>query len=92
MEKQAPTMPYVKVKERFQVTIPAQVRQALHIEEGDLLEAQVEDGRIVLKPKAVVDRDSVEAAIEEGLADARAGRVHGPFESMEEFKASLKDS
>jgi AbrB family looped-hinge helix DNA binding protein len=49
-------MPYVKVKIKGQVTIPAEFRRDLNLKEGDLLEAIVERGGIVLKPKTVVDR------------------------------------
>src|SRR5438132_10737031 len=50
------TLPLVKVKEKFQVTIPTELRQALHLAVGDILEATIENETIVLKPKAVVDR------------------------------------
>lgn len=33
---------------------------------------------------------AIEAAIAEGLADIKAGRVSGPFSSVEEFNAHLK--
>jgi AbrB family looped-hinge helix DNA binding protein len=49
-------MPYVKVKTKGQVTIPAEFRRDLNLKEGDPLEAVVERGGIVLKPKTVVDR------------------------------------
>ncbi len=49
-------MPLVKVKEKFQVTIPASIRQQLGLKVGDVLEAEVEDDKIVLKPKIVLDR------------------------------------
>ena len=48
-------MPYVKVKTKGQVTIPAEFRRDLNLEEGDLLEA-VECGGFLLTPKTVVDR------------------------------------
>ena len=35
-------MPYVKVKTKGQVTIPAEFRRDLNLKEGDLLEALVE--------------------------------------------------
>lgn len=49
-------MPLVKVKDKFQITIPAKVREEMHLAVGDLLEATVSGQTIVLKPKAVVDR------------------------------------
>ena len=50
------TLPLVKVKEKFQITLPAELREALLLAVGDLLEATIENETIVLKPKAVVDR------------------------------------
>ena len=49
-------MPYVKVKTKGQVTIPVELRRDLNLKEGDLLEALVERGGILLKPKTVLDR------------------------------------
>jgi AbrB family looped-hinge helix DNA binding protein len=83
-------MPLVRVKQKFQVTLPAEVREQLDIGEGDLLEATVQGDSVVLKPKVIVDREHVEAAIAEGLRDYAEGRVEGPFNTVEEFKASLK--
>ena len=49
-------MPLVTVKQKFQVTIPAKIRDHIHLEEGDTLEVVAEGGRIVLTPKVLVDR------------------------------------
>ena len=83
-------MPLVKVKEKFQVTIPTALRKAVRLSVGDLLEAEAKGNTIVLKPKALVDREAVDAAIQEGLADLKAGRVTPKFGSVEEFKTYRK--
>ena len=75
----------VKVKEKYQVTIPNEIRNAIGLEVGDVLEAVIEKHQIVLKPKTLVDRESIEGAIAEGLADVKAGRVIGPFNNMAEY-------
>lgn len=49
-------MPLVTVKEKFQVTIPAKVRDQIAVDVGDVLEATVQEGAIILRPKAVIDR------------------------------------
>lgn len=82
-------MPLVRVKHKFQVTIPDEVRRQAGLEVGDFLEATAKGNIIVLKPKAIVDRD-VEASIQEGLKDLKDGRVFGPFTSVKEFKKALK--
>jgi AbrB family looped-hinge helix DNA binding protein len=75
----------VKVKTKSQVTIPGKLRQRLGIEEGDLLEAKVERGKITLTPTSIVDRRLAEA-----LEDVKRGRTYGPFETADELIASLR--
>jgi AbrB family looped-hinge helix DNA binding protein len=78
------TVPLVKVKEKFQVTLPASVRRKAGLAVGDLLEANVEGKKITLTPKSVVDRELALA-----LEDVRKGRVYGPFSSAKEMIQSL---
>lgn len=61
-------MPLVTVKDKFQVTIPAKLRDQAAISVGDLLEATIEQGAIVLRPKAVVDRAAIAEEVERALA------------------------
>lgn len=49
-------MPLVKVKRFSQVTIPTEIRQKAHIEEGDIVDVEYEDNRIVMTPKRVTDK------------------------------------
>lgn len=78
-------MDIVTVKNKFQIVIPQHVRELAHIAIGDLLEAGVEDGKIVFTPKSLVDRH-----IAEGLEDARAGRTYGPYASAGDAVAGLE--
>ena len=54
-------MPLVKVKDKYQVTIPAEVRQVLDLKVGDYLQIEIKDEVIVLKPKVVIDKGKKEA-------------------------------
>lgn len=54
-------MPLVKVKEKYQVTIPAEIRKVLNLEVGDYLEVEAQGTAIILKQKAVIDRGKEEA-------------------------------
>lgn len=45
------------LRDRGQMTLPAEIREALHIDAGALLVVEVDDGRIVLTPKVLVDVD-----------------------------------
>lgn len=84
-------MSLVKVKEKFQVTIPTTLRKAVRLSVGDLLEAEARGNVIILKPKAVVDREAIDTAIEEGLNDLKAGRTTPKFSSVDEFKSYRKE-
>jgi AbrB family looped-hinge helix DNA binding protein len=44
----------IRVKERFQVTIPAAVRKQIKITEGDYMEVRFINGEIRIKPRAEV--------------------------------------
>jgi AbrB family looped-hinge helix DNA binding protein len=49
-------MPLTKITRNGQITLPASVREALRVKEGDYLEAKVVEGVVRLKPVAIVDR------------------------------------
>jgi AbrB family looped-hinge helix DNA binding protein len=53
----------VRVKDKFQVTIPAEVRAVISIQTGDYLEASAFQGGILLRPKRVSDRKDTSPTI-----------------------------
>jgi len=73
-----------KVGPKYQVVIPKAVREAVGLKPGDLVEAALGRGGIVLRPKVLVDR-GLEEALAEAEADVKAGRVSKPFTSVREF-------
>ena len=77
-------MPLVKVKTKYQVTLPTSVSHRVGLKVGDLLEAKVERGKITLTPKPVIAD-----GIDEGLEDIKKGRVYGPFSSAPALLHSL---
>ncbi len=88
-----PTLPLVKVKEKFQVTIPTELREALHIAVGDILEATIENETIVLKPKAVVDRKQAWNGVIEVMERVHAKqrpRTKDPKAEEEEIAREIK--
>ena len=80
-------MPLVKVKTKYQVTLPTVIRKQIGIGIGDLLETKVEKGKITLTPKTVID-----SRIAESLEDYKKGRSYGPFDTAHELIASLKSN
>jgi AbrB family looped-hinge helix DNA binding protein len=50
-------MTLMRIRNAAQLTLPADVRKALNVKEGDYLEASVVSGGVLLKPVSVVERD-----------------------------------
>jgi AbrB family looped-hinge helix DNA binding protein len=48
---------HMRVRKAAQLTLPADVRRALNVQEGDFLEAQVVEGGVLLRPVALVERE-----------------------------------
>lgn len=65
-------MSLVKVKKFAQVTIPADIRQKAHVDEGDYVEVKYEDNKIIIIPKRITDK-SVDWAkrFDEAVSDMR---------------------
>ena len=88
------TLPLVKVKDKFQVTIPAEIREAMRLAVGDMLEATIQDKHIVLKPKAIVDREQAWDQVIQAMAsveDRKPKRKQSPKEQEEEIAHIVKD-
>ena len=91
-------MPISKLGQRRQVVIPKEICDELGLEEGDFVEVTRADGRIIVTLKKLVDADEVltpaqRAVIDKRLAetedDIEAGRVSGPFATIDKFKRHL---
>jgi AbrB family looped-hinge helix DNA binding protein len=74
----------VKIGVSRQVVIPKIIHDQLRLTPGDYLEVELEDDRLILTPKALVEK-----RLAEGLEDIRKGRVHGPFRSVPALIRSL---
>ena len=91
-------MEVVRVRKRFQITLPTAIREAASVCEGDFLTAEVrEDGTIVMRLGRLVDADEAflytpewQAAEREADEDIRLGRVQ-PFDSVEEAIGFLQN-
>ena len=82
----------VRVQRKGQVTIPTRVRVQVGLVDGDMVEARAENGKIILTPKMVVDREYtpqqrriIDARLAESLEQAKRGETFGPFETHEEM-------
>jgi len=98
-------MPLVTVKNKYQIVIPAKVRKEAGVNVGDLLEASIEKGKIVLSPRVAIDpsqfpnadneytpaqRRKIDARLAKSLRDVKKGHAYGPFNTHKEFIASLR--
>jgi AbrB family looped-hinge helix DNA binding protein len=52
-------MPVVKILRHGQITLPKEIRKILGVEEGDLLEVGLENARVFLQPKVLVDKQTI---------------------------------
>ncbi len=74
-------MALMRVRRAAQLTLPSEVRQALHIKEGDYLEAHIVKDGVLLKPVSVVERKRAWAGIKKAMSGVddrmpRAGESH----------------
>ena len=84
-------METIRVRKKHQITLPAAIREAAGVYEGDFLTAEVrEDRTIVLRPGRLVDADETffytpewQAAEREADEDIRLGRLSKPMSATE---------
>ncbi|MHB8319973.1 MAG: AbrB/MazE/SpoVT family DNA-binding domain-containing protein [Acidimicrobiales bacterium] len=91
-------MPRTTLRSKGQLTIPEEIRVGAHLEEGDLLEAEITTEGILLRPQKVIDVTQAwfwtkewQAGEREADADVVADRME-TFESAEAFIEALRRS
>jgi AbrB family looped-hinge helix DNA binding protein len=86
-------MPYIRVRERNQLTLPKEVSTALQVKEGDFLEVWTHGNAVVLRPTRIVPFGSPEGEAEHQRAvqDFQEGR-YKRFDSIEGFAEFLRSS
>jgi AbrB family looped-hinge helix DNA binding protein len=80
-------MTLVRVRRAAQLTLPAEIRRALDVKDGDYLEAKVVKNGVMLKPVAVTDRDRAWKKIEEITSRVRDMKPTGDAKADEEWIA-----
>ena len=89
----------IKIRKKYQITLPTAIREAAGVYEGDFLTAEVkEDRTIVLRPGRLIDADEAffytpewQAAEREVDEDLAAGR-YKDFETVDDLIADLKQA
>ena len=84
-----------QIRQNFQITLPSGIRKKLHLKVGDLLETEVKDGLVIIRPKKTVDAEQAwfwskewQGAEKEVEADLRAGKVK-KFKNVEDLIKDL---
>jgi AbrB family looped-hinge helix DNA binding protein len=85
------------LRAKGQLTLPDDIRRAAHLEEGDLLDAEITPEGILLRPQKLIDATQAwfwtpewQAGEREADADRVAGRST-TFESGEELMRALRN-
>ena len=91
-------MPISKLGQHRQVVIPKDICDELGLQEGDFVEVSRVEGLVIIKPKKLVDADdaltpaqraSIDKRLAEAEEDIKAGRVSGPFATVDTLKRHL---
>ena len=89
-------MPRTTLRAKGQLTLPEEIRAAARLEEGDLLEAEITEEGILLRPQKVIDATQAwfwtpqwQQGEREADADLAAGRAQ-TFNSGEDFLDALR--
>ena len=90
-------MTALKIQRNGVISLPANWRKSLGLKDGDFLNAELEDRRIVLKPAMLIDAEDAwfyskewQEKEREADRDLAEGRAEGPFETMEKMIEALK--
>src|SRR5437773_6321897 len=94
----------VKIHRKGQMTLPTKLRRLVGIAEGDLVQAELKGGKIMITPTLVIDRSKfptaddeytpaqrrvIDAGLAKSDADIKAGRVSKAYSDPAEFIADL---
>ncbi|HEU4963197.1 MAG TPA: AbrB/MazE/SpoVT family DNA-binding domain-containing protein [Bacilli bacterium] len=85
-------MAKVRLNKRSGLTLPKEVVDALHLQEGDEMEVKVDQGRIVLEPvnsQGWYWSEQWQQEEREADADLQAGRLSEPVSSVDELQNYL---
>jgi len=85
-------MSYVRVKQKYQVTIPTAVRKLIDLHEGDTLEAKVEDGHIILVPQIISNKScDIHKKKSSLLTMIGANKGSGLYESIKDIDQTVSN-
>lgn len=68
--------------------IPKPIHDRLKLNPGDFLEVELNQGKVVMTPKTLVDKQIMDA-FRESMEDFKNGRYSGPFDTADQAIESL---
>ena len=87
----------LQLRRHSHITLPTTICKTINLKEGDYLEAKVEDGAVILRPRELIGENQAwfwtkEWQEEEKQADEdiKTGRISQVFDTAEEAIKSLK--
>jgi AbrB family looped-hinge helix DNA binding protein len=98
-------MSIVKIQRKGHLTIPNDIRSAVGLADGALVDVKAARGKIVITPQIVIDpskfpnaddeytpaqRRIIDSRLAKAMAEVKKGRVSPAFETIAEFEAALK--
>jgi len=85
----------IEVRKKNQVTIPKAIIDSLDIQEGDVLDCVVQDGKIIITPKILIPKDQAwfwsskwqakEKEVQKEIEEKGIGRAYTADELMKEL-------
>ena len=85
----------VKVREKYQITIPEEVREKIPLEVGERVEVDVKDSQIIVRPVIEIPKDQAwfwtkewQEGIRKAKEEYRKGKVKS-YKSVKEAKKSI---
>ncbi|MFH1452615.1 MAG: AbrB/MazE/SpoVT family DNA-binding domain-containing protein [Armatimonadota bacterium] len=87
-------MYYSRIKKKNQITLPAQIINALHLSIGDTLEMEInQEGCLLLRPKKLIDaadmwilEDDVQKSLKKSFDDIKKGKIVASDSADEMFE------
>jgi AbrB family looped-hinge helix DNA binding protein len=80
----------IKVTRNGQVTLPAEVRKALQVKEGDYIAAEALGSGVYLKPISVADREEADRQLSDILSRVKYTGLE-PVPSVDELTGEIAD-
>ena len=88
-------MTLMRLRRAAQLTLPADVRRALNVKDGDYLEAQVTKDGVLLRPVSVVERKRAWTSIKKAVsqvADRNGGKSKSTRSDEEAIAREIKSA